>query len=290
MSFDRYLARNLKSVQELALNCAKDVFHMLQEGMTEKEAAFLMTKYLEERGVHKFFHRPFAWFGDRTLFNDFSRPLPLLQRKTWKDFQLPGLKVPLPHFGLEFLPTRRKLKHNMPVILDVAPVHNNFFADIGHSAFFGESEKHNSMMKFLDELKHQIPQIVKENRNISNIYDEVDKLLIKAGYNNCHQLYPLGVLGHKVGIYPNLRGIKLPRVNILGFEPEAFAFLIKQNPTAPLKFNEDVPFIAEGIDQNISDGFWAVEPHIGIDSIGGKFEEILVVDGQNVNWLSNLDV
>lgn len=287
---DKYQARNLKSVQELALDCAKHVFSQLQEGMTEKEAAKLMDQYLKERGVKKYFHRPFAWFGDRTLFNDFSRPLPLLQKKTWKDLKLPSLKSPLPHFGMEFLPTKRKLKKNMAVILDVAPVQNDFFADIGYAAYYGENESHHEMIQFLEVLKERIPHIVKEQRVISKIYSEVDKMLNIEGYSNCHQLYPLGVLGHKVGLYPTIKGLKLPRINFMGFEPEAFAFLLRQNPTAPVKFNQNTPYIAEDIEEKISDGFWAIEPHIGKGEIGVKFEEILVVDGEKIDWLSNMDL
>ncbi len=286
---DKYTARNLKFVQELALQCANEVFLKLRVGITEKEAASLMDKWLKERGVKKYFHRPFVWFGDRTLFRDFSRPLPLLQKKTWSDLKLPSFKSPLPHFGMEFLPTNKKLENNMPVILDVAPVHNDFFADIGHAAYFGESEQHEEMMEFLKELKRDIPNIVREKKIIGSIYDEVDKILIKNGYNNCHQLYPLGVLGHKVGLFPSLKGLKIPRVSFMGFEPEAFAFLLKENPSAPVKFNDKTPYIAEEIQENITDGFWAIEPHIGKDDIGVKFEEILVVDGENVQWLSEMD-
>ena len=285
---DQYVARNLKSVQELAINCAKDVFNQLSEGITEIEVASLMDLYLKERGVKKYFHRPFVWFGDRTLFRDFSRPLPILQKKTWKDLKLPSFKAPLPHFGMEFLPTKRKLKKNMAVILDVAPVQNNFFADIGYAAYFGESEAHQNMIQFLDVLKQKIPKIVKEQKIISRIYKTVDKMLIEEGFSNCHQLYPLSVLGHKVGIYPSIKGLKLPRISFMGFEPEAFAFLLRQNPTAPIKFNQSTPYIADNIEEHISDGFWAIEPHIGKDDIGVKFEEILVVDGDNVDWLSKL--
>lgn len=89
-----------------------------------------------------------------------------------------------------------------------------------------------------------------------------------------------------MGLYPSFKHFKLPRLNIFGFEPEAFIFLIKQNPTAPYKYNDRTPFIASDIDEFISDGFWAIEPHIGLGEIGAKFEEILIVDGENVRWLS----
>ena len=176
----------------------------------------------------------------------------------------------------------------MAVILDVAPVQNNFFADIGYAAYFGESETHQNMIQFLDVLKQKIPEIVKEQKIISRIYTTVDKMLIEEGFSNCHQLYPLSVLGHKVGVYPSIKGLKLPRISFMGFEPEAFAFLLRQNPTAPIKFNQSTPYIADDIEEHISDGFWAIEPHIGKDDIGVKFEEILVVDGDNVDWLSKL--
>lgn len=127
MGIDEYMARNLKDVQKLAYDCAETVFAELEEGMTEIEAAKMMKDHLDEHGVKKYFHRPFAWFGDRTLFKNFSRPLPFLRKKTWKDLKFPDLDHLFPHFGLEFLPTKRKLEKNMAVILDVAPVRGNFF-------------------------------------------------------------------------------------------------------------------------------------------------------------------
>src|ERR1700722_19691390 len=86
-----------RRVQQLAYACAEAVAGTLVAGVTEREAAAAMRRWLNERGVDDWFHLPFAWFGDRTAFRG----------------------VRLPH---QFFPTGRALADGMPYILDCAPV------------------------------------------------------------------------------------------------------------------------------------------------------------------------
>lgn len=61
-----------RAVQQLAYRCVETVGGMLYPGITEKEAARLLTEWLQDHGVHDWLHKPFAWFGDRTAFEGFS--------------------------------------------------------------------------------------------------------------------------------------------------------------------------------------------------------------------------
>jgi hypothetical protein len=271
----------LLKIQNIAINCAKDTYKKLEVGTTEKEACEMMNEYLKKYGITEYFHHPFAWFGDRTKFHEFSRPLPLLNKKF--DLKLPSLKNPLPHFGLEFMPTDRALVKNEAVILDVAPIQGDHFADIGYSEYFGENEKFNKAKVFLETLKKEIPNIIRADRNIKRICRRVNDIIALAGYGNCHQLYPLSVLGHKVG---NIPKIKLPNFKVLGFSPKAFTFLFSHNLTAPFYFNKETPYLTDSIDKDISNGFWAIEPHIGAQDFGLKFEEILRIDNDSIYWIS----
>jgi hypothetical protein len=285
MKDDINLAKELLEIQNLAISIAEETFNELAVGITEIEAATLLKDKATDKGITKYFHYPFAWFGERTMFKDFSQPLPLLTKSTWKKIQLPKSLKELPHFGKEFMPTNKRLEKDMPVILDLAPMKNGVFADIGFSQYFGHSAEYENMISFLIKLKKQIPEIIKNERCLSKIYSHIDTIIHDNGFINCHSLYPLGVLGHKVGNYPKLK-IPLPKLNLMGFPLESFVFLFGQDLGAPFYYSKKTPYLAGHIKQDISNGFWAIEPHIGYNDMGAKFEEILVIDGDSVSWLN----
>ena len=108
-----------REVQQLAYRCVESIGEMLLPGMTEKDAARLLTEWLQDHGVRDWLHKPFAWFGDRTAFEGFS-----------------GLSH-MAGFNLAFFPSSRRLEENMPVILDVAPVLNGVIADVGYATCIG---------------------------------------------------------------------------------------------------------------------------------------------------------
>ena len=129
-------------------------------GISEKEASSLLKEVLKSKGINNYFHRPFAWFGERTGFKDFSKPFDL------SDFHLPKIDNPLPHFGKEFLPTDKKLANNMAVILDVAPTKENFAVDIGYSFTFGELKEHQEAMNYLKDLRKLILELIQSRCSI----------------------------------------------------------------------------------------------------------------------------
>ena len=289
MAIDPTIQASLLEIQTTAINIAETVFQELTVGMSEIEVAQLLTDKASQYGVDKYFHHPFVWFGDRTMFKGFSQPLPILSRSTWKKLEWPSFQNRLPHFGKEFMPSKRKLTNETAVILDLAPMKDHVFADIGYSNYFGNNTEYDLMTDFLKTLKKTIPEIIRQEKSINKIYLSIDSMIKDNGFINCHQKYPLGVLGHKVGHYPK---VKFPttNINLMGFSPEAFIFLLGQNFTAPFYYSKQTPYLAGHIDQKISDGFWAIEPHIGFNNMGAKFEEILVIDRtkeEKIYWLSS---
>ncbi|MCB1305611.1 MAG: aminopeptidase P family protein, partial [Leptospiraceae bacterium] len=116
-----------KKVQRIAYEAVCKVAERLEPGMTEKQAASMVAEELNKEGVRRYFHRPFAWFGDRTKFADFKKIGTL---SFWKLFGLP-------HFGKQFQPSDRRLTEGMPVILDVAPTIDGYAADIGYATWCG---------------------------------------------------------------------------------------------------------------------------------------------------------
>ena len=129
-----------RKVQRLAYDAVTDVERRLSAGMTEKQVAGLIDAYLREHGVAEYFHKPFAWFGDRTAFVDFRT-----------DFA--------------FFPTNNRLAWGMPVILDVAPTLEGYAADIGYSCCFGENTLLSRMQRDLLEYRTLVLDGVKKERS-----------------------------------------------------------------------------------------------------------------------------
>ncbi|GAA3488359.1 M24 family metallopeptidase [Streptomyces cremeus] len=250
-------------MQRLAYECAEAVAAQLRPGVTEREAARMQRVWLRERGVRDWFHLPFAWFGDRTAFT--------------------GFRIPL-----QFFPTNRRLEAGMPFILDMAPVHQGFTADIGYSGCLGPHPVHDRLLADLEAHRTLILDQVRERRTLREIYQNVERLMARQGYTNRHRAYPFGVIAHKVG-----------RVRERSWSPQVFGFGTQSlkglagdalhghrdgwSPLwSPYTFSDHPP----------QPGLWAVEPHLGFRGTGAKFEEILVVTDsrdpeQSAFWLDD---
>ena len=256
----------VKSVQRLAYEAAVSTRKKLKIGMTEKEACRLMEDFFHQRNHRLFFHRPFAWFGDRTNFTGFKRP------------SAPKAGQLLPHLGTEFMPTDRRLESGMAVTLDVAPSVNGIAVDIGYSFGFEEGPEITRARRDLLLIRDEILSAAQNKLPIKEIYRLVERKIITLGYRNCHDLYPLGVLGHKIGKLPLL---KFPKISIMGFHPQAYLYLLKEISRGSAIMTEDE-------NRPMSPGFWAIEPHIGGKEFGVKFEEIMVItESGEAYWLDN---
>jgi hypothetical protein len=246
--------RGFREVQRLAYACAEAVAAQLKPGVTEREAARMQREWLRERGVRDWFHLPFAWFGDRTAFVDFRIPL-------------------------QFFPTGRRLEAGMPFILDMAPVFKGYTADIGYSGSLGLNPVQD---KLLADLRAHRELILRE------IYEDVDRLMVRQGYANRHRAYPFGVIAHKVDRVRERRWSP----HLFGFGTQSLKGLAGDalrghrdgwSPLwSPYRFSDHPP----------RPGLWAVEPHLGFRGTGAKFEEILVVTDsrdpeQSAFWLDD---
>lgn len=157
--------QGFRQVQRLAYECAEAVAARLKPGVSERQAARMQREWLRERGVRDWFHLPFAWFGDRTAFT--------------------GFRVPL-----QFFPTDRRLTPGMPFILDMAPVYEGYTADIGYSGSLGTNPVQDRLMADLAAHRELILREVRERRSLREIYEDVDRLMVRQGYANRHRAYP----------------------------------------------------------------------------------------------------
>jgi Xaa-Pro aminopeptidase len=247
-----------REVQRLAYRCAETVGAGLEPGVTERQAAARMRRFLLDRGVDDWFHLPFAWFGDRTAFVGFR----------------------LPH---QFFPTDRRLEEGMPYILDVAPIVDGYTADIGYAACLGDSPLHARLCADLEEYRELILSGVRSGRTLRTIYDDVDRLIERHGYTNRHRAYPFGVIAHRVGRVRQ-RG---PRPTVAGFGTRALRSLLHDGVMGRRGGWSPLWGPGRSSDHPPTPGMWAVEPHIGFHGVGVKFEELLVVTDGDAFWLDD---
>lgn len=260
-----------REVQRLAYRCATEVAAELEAGVTEVEAADRLGAALRAAGVRSFFHRPFAWFGDRTAFSGFRTPL---------DF--------FPH-------ATRRLQPGMAAILDVAPIVDGYAADIGYSFALGDNEVLDQALSDLRHFRALVLERVNRGDSLGEVYRAVEDLLADLGYVNCHRKYPFGVLAHRVDRAP--RSSLLNR-GVLGFSAAVAGDLLAKAVRArlPRAVVQRAPWVASaspfcnvgpGSDRPPSPGLWAFEPHIARGAVGAKWEELLVVDPSGARWLDD---
>jgi Xaa-Pro aminopeptidase len=243
--------------------------------MTELDTANLMRQYLAERGVERYFHGPFVWFGERTMLSPH-----------WSD--------------AEFLPTAKALQSGMPLILDVAPIVDGYAADIGYATAFGTHPLLERLTNELAEIRDLIPLRINQGVAMDQIYKEIDQWTSKRGYVSCHHHYPAGVIGHLVGFtsslpnatshYPSegMASTDDDRALAQGFGESAVRFLLGRKSQAK-QIPSDSPYWNSRKESahRPSVGVWAIEPHFGTHGVGVKFEEMLVVTADTCYWLDD---
>lgn len=248
VEFSKVQKAGFLASQQLALTTAVEIAGLIQEGWTEIETAKLFETALRDQGVQSFFHKPFVWFGEHTRFDGY---------KKYKDFQ----------------PSPRRVKTGDAIILDAAPIYRGYISDIGYSCSLGENKDVEKAKLFLKELKAQIPEIFNSARSGSEVWQIIEETILRAGYQNIHKLYPMSVLGHRVH-ESREEGSLLTHLH---FGWQSYWTLLSRGVFGQL--------LSPNYEGNLK-GLWAIEPHIGADDFGAKFEEILVVDDQGARWLA----
>lgn len=249
------------TAQKLAYRCVQEVAAEVKVGMTEYEIAGMLTDWLHKHDAHLFLHTPFCWIGHHARFDPYN-----------ENYQ-------------EYLPSKTTtLKEDDIFILDVSPVVNGYIGDVGYTTSLKPKPELDEAMDFLLQLRDEIPKLFSTSDTVETIWAKIDQIILDAGYDNCHAKYPFRVLGHRVYRVPKiLERIKLPRlpVGILGgswFSPQGLLEFLSHG-----FFNELLTPSHVGDKK----GIWAIEPHIGANGFGAKFEEILIVEDGHAYWLDD---
>jgi Xaa-Pro aminopeptidase len=252
-----------RHVQRLAYDAATDVASTLTAGVTEREAAARLEEALRARGVERWFHAPFAWFGERSRFEGFERS----RRK--------------------FFPSDARLEPGMVGILDVAPIVDGHTGDIGYTFRCpggGADPEYDRALATLREVRALIPARIGAGDTMRAIYLAVDRLLADRGFDSRHALYPFGVLGHRIErMAPRARD---PRIG--GFGLAAALQLVGGQLVSRLPgVRRPSPLWTAESERRPEPGLWSMEPHLGARAWGAKFEELLVVEERGAAWLDD---
>ena len=255
-----------RAAQRLAYACAQWAASELQEGVTERQVAERMRRYLQDHGVRDCFHEPFAWFGDRTAFRGVVG---------WR---------PLGGFNPAFFPGKRRLQAGMPYILDCAPTLNGYTADIGYSGALGHNPALDQLMDDLIEYRTLILDQVQVRASLASISQAVDALCERHGYEPRHKAYPFQTLAHRVEVL-DADGRDLPTVTRFGLRN--LANLLRDRVRGAREGWHSIWNGSTRSDHPPTPGLWAVEPHLGFRGVGAKFEELLVVTEDDAWWLDD---
>lgn len=247
-----------RDVQQLAYRCAETIAGQLEPGVTEKETAERMRTWLVDHGADDWFHLPFAWFGDRSAFQGFRA-------------------------AFQFFPTDRRLERDMPVILDCAPIVGGFMSDIGYATCVGENAILDRVLDDLAAHRTLILDLVRERRTFRDIYEAVDQLILRQGYENRHKAYPAHVLAHRVWRLSGRGGHQtLGRFGTRSLRRLGRTMLVGARQGWSPLWNG-----SRRSDHRPVPGLWAVEPHLGFHGVGAKFEELLVITEDDAYWLDD---
>ncbi len=264
-----------RQVQRLAYDIAQQVESQLQVGMTEVEVCALLAAAQADNDVSQVFHEPFAWVGRRTVLGADWITTSLAAK------DLPGGVTP----GAPFFPTSRAIGHGAPVIIDLAPVVEGISSDVGYSCVVGANGMFDDLDRAMPRIRSFLLEGIRGGESLLTLYRDLDVLLAQRGWENCHQHYPDRALGHLV--FPLGHDPARPSP-LLGFGTAAAEGLLAAG-VAAVEAGTSFPVWNDTSlsDYPASPGLWAVEPHIGRDGIGVKFEEILVVTEDDAFWLDD---
>lgn len=230
-------------------------------GMSEKQVARQLHETFKKHGVRSYFHVPVALFGTRTAY--------------------PG------NFGpFEALATDRVLVEGENFILDAAPIFDGYTVDCSYAHQTETSPLFQELDLKLLHLRQMIFDSAILGQTMQKIAWKIDDQIKEWGDENCHKKHIAAVLGHRVTkVSPDYLG---PRT-IWGLAPRQVGWFFAATALAQWGMRRWTPNWnhTAASDCPVQKGLWAVEPHIGRDGVGVKFEEILVVTDNEIFWLDD---
>lgn len=258
-----------RQVQRLAYDIALRVESQLQVGITEVEACTLVAAAQTEREVIQVFHDPYVLFDARTVLGSGTGP------------SEPAGPPP----GTDLVPTNQVLRDGAPVIIDLAPVAHGVSSDVAYSCVLGANRVFEELDAGLARIRSFLREGIAARASMLALYHELDERLAARGWESCHHRQADRALGHMV--FPleheTDRPTPLPGWGAVAAEKMLAAGIEALDHGTCYPLWSDSSFT----DYPATPGLWAIEPHIGLEGVGVKFEELLVVTDDDAYWLDD---
>jgi hypothetical protein len=162
---------------------------------------------------------------------------------------------------------------------------HGFAADVGYSCVLGQNDTFDELDRGLARIRSFLTDGVRAGETMGALTRELDGLVRRRGWESCHAHYPDRAIGHLVfPLGPEPAGRSL----LPGFGGAAAAGLLAAGRAA-LDDGAAYPVWNDSARAGYrpAPGLWALEPHISRDGVGVKFEELLVVTGDDAYWLDD---
>lgn len=268
-----------RHVQRLAYDIALRVESQLQPGITEIEACTLIAAAQAEHEVIQVFHDPYVLFGGRTALvtGSPSGHKPVTAAAGHADSGAVSLT--------DLVPTNQVLHDGAPFIIDLAPVAQGVSSDIAYSCVLGTNHVFEELDAGLARVRAFLREGIASGVSMRTLYHELDEWLAAKGWESCHHRQADRALGHLM--FPleheSDRTTPLPGWGTVAAEKMLAAGIEALDHGTCYPLWNDTSFT----DYPATPGLWAIEPHIGRDGVGVKFEELLVVTGDDAYWLDD---
>jgi Xaa-Pro aminopeptidase len=260
-----------RQVQRLAYDIALRVESQLQVGITEVEACTLIAAAQTQYEVIQVFHDPYVLFDGRTTLGTGAEPAYEAANGVASTTEL--------------TPTDQVLRDGAPVIIDIAPVARGVSSDIAYSCVLGNNPVFEELDAGLARIRSFLQQSIAARKSMLSLYHELDERLSARGWESCHHRQADRALGHLVFPLEHETGrpTPLPGWGAVAAEKMLAAGIDALDHGTCYPLWNDSSFT----DYPATPGLWAIEPHIGLDGVGVKFEELLVVTDDDAYWLDD---
>ena len=141
------------------------------------------------------------------------------------------------------------------------------------------------MMRHLAQFRDSVPNAINQGESFKHVAEQVLETMTAAGYESVHTKHPGEVLGHRAIQTPNLPF----ELRTKGFDAVSLSWFKLKDSMARNRLGKHSPLwnAQATSDHPAHDGLWLVEPHAGLDPVGAKWEEILVIEDGQARWLDD---
>ena len=265
-----------RRVQRLAYDIALRVESQLQVGITEIEACTLIAAAQTECEVIQVFHDPYVLFDERTVLS--AGP----EADAGSGFEGTPSGVSA---NADLVATDQVLRDGAPVIIDLAPVAHGVSSDVAYSCVLGTNRTFDELDAGLARIRSFLRNGIAARISMLTLYHELNERVAARGWESCHHRQADRALGHLVFPLEHETGRPTP---LPGWGSVAAEKLLAAGIDA-LDHGTCYPLWNDSsfTDYPATPGLWAIEPHIGLDGVGVKFEELLVVTEDDAYWLDD---